>query len=102
GRILAALQTRRITGGAGLPEGEPEGPRDALSRRVSERAGSRREARRLSRGAPMVRRLSRVVPEGRRFADDQLPARGPCPRAPGFQRGGEAVCTHSLRIPAAS
>ena len=47
-----------------------------------------REARELSRGAPMVRRLPRVVPDGRRFAADQLPARGPAPREQGFRRGG--------------
>ena len=55
------------------------------------RAGSGREARELSRGAPMVRRLSRVLPDGRRFAANQLPAGGPSPREQGFRRGGQTV-----------
>ena len=63
--------------------------------------GRGREARELSRGAPMVRRLSRVVPDGCRFAADQLPARGPAAREQGFRRGGEAVRAHGLRIRAA-
>src|SRR6266478_5096212 len=37
GRILATFQTRRVAGSTGLPEDEPERPRDALSRPVSER-----------------------------------------------------------------
>src|SRR5258707_450589 len=64
GRILATLQTGRVAGSTGLPEDEPERPRDALSRPVSERKRNGREAHELSRGKPVVRRLPRVLPEG--------------------------------------
>src|SRR5262249_59245948 len=98
GRILATLQTRRVARGPDLSEDEPEGPRDALSRRVSERGGLKREARKLWRGAPMVRRVSRLVPNGRRVAVDQLPARGPSPREQGFWRSGPKIRAHGLPI----
>ena len=48
---------------------------------------------------PMVRRLSQVLPDGRRVAADQLPARGPSLREQGFRRGGQTVRAHGLRIP---
>ena len=54
------------------------------------RGARRREARELSRGAALVPRLPRLVPDGSRLAADQLPARGPAARERGFRRGGKA------------
>src|SRR5262249_11110570 len=91
GGILAAQQTRRVAGGAGLPEDGPERSRDALPCPVSEHAESGREARELSRGSPMVRQLPQVLPDGCRLGGDQLPTRGPSLREQGFRRGGQTV-----------
>ena len=53
----------------------------------TKKRGERRS--RTTARPPLVRRLPRVVPEGRRFAADQLPARGPAAREQGLRRGGE-------------
>ena len=50
-----------------------------------------REARELSRGTPMVRRLPRFLSDGGRFAARQLPACGPAAGEQGFRRGGQTI-----------
>ena len=51
-RILATFQTGRVAGSAGLPEDEPEGPRDALSRRsIRTRTKRTRSSRIIARQA---------------------------------------------------
>ena len=55
---------------------------------VSERGARGEKPANYARGAALVPRLPRVVPEGRRVAADQLPARGPAAREQGFRRGG--------------
>jgi tetratricopeptide (TPR) repeat protein len=73
-----------------LPEDEPEGPRDALSRRVSERAEAAEKLATIRRrvdGTATISIVSRRTP----IRLDQLSTRGPSPREPGFRRSGEAI-----------
>ena len=85
----------------GVPEDEPRGPREPLSRALSRTRSSRRRSRRTT-----PRRSSGIARSSRRsrrtaVAGHQLPARGPVARERRFRRGRARVRAHGLQLRAA-
>ena len=84
-----------------LPEEQPQGPRESLSRAVSAGGSGRGEAGELSRGLAVVSRVPGFVPEGRGVAADQLPAGRLAAGREELRRSGARVRAHGLRLSAA-